>query len=106
MADNQSRCASGLSYWFIVFLYILTIYHTESNVKLFANDTSRFSVVYDTINISQKLNNDLKRVSLCANKWKMSFNPDQSKQAQGVIFSWKMNKVYHKPISFNNSTVQ
>ena len=36
----------------------------------------------------------------------MSFNPDPSKQAQEVIFSQKINKVYHPPLLFNNSTVQ
>ena len=65
-----------------------------------------FSVVRDPINASQKLNNDLNKVSLWANKWKMSFNPDSSKQAQEVIFSSKINKVYHPPLLFNNSAVQ
>ena len=65
-----------------------------------------FSIVRDPINTSQKLNNDLDKVSLWANKWKMSFNPDPSKQAQEVIFSRKVNKVYHPPLLFNNSTVQ
>ena len=87
-------------------LYISTIYHTDSNVKPFANDTSMSLVVCDHINTSQKLNNDLERVSLCANKWKMSFNPDPSKQVQELIFSRKMNKGYHPTISFNNSTGQ
>ena len=36
----------------------------------------------------------------------MSFNPDPSKQAQGVIFSHKINKVHHPPLLFNNSTIQ
>ena len=36
----------------------------------------------------------------------MSFNPDPSKQTQEVIFSRKINKVYHPPLLFNNSTVQ
>ena len=40
----------------------------ESNVKFFADDTSLFSVVRDPVNTSQKLNNDLDRVSLWANK--------------------------------------
>ena len=78
----------------------------ESNVKLFADDTSVFSVVRDPINTSRKLNNDLYKDSLWAYKWKMSFNPDPSKQAQELIFSWKINKVYHPPLLFNNSTVQ
>ena len=36
----------------------------------------------------------------------MSLNPDRSKQAQEVIFSCLINKVYHPPFLFNNSTVQ
>ena len=65
-----------------------------------------FSVVSDPSNTSQKLNNDLHKVSLWAYKWKMSFNSDPSKQAQEVIFSWKINKVHHPPLLFNNSTIQ
>ena len=63
-------------------------------------------VVCDPINTSQKLNKDLERVNLWANKWKIIFNPDPLKQPQGVIFSRKINKVYHLPLIFNNSTVQ
>ena len=65
-----------------------------------------FSVVHDLINTSKKLNNDLNRVSLLANKWKLSFTPDPSKQAQGVIFLRNINKVYHPPLVLNNSSVQ
>ena len=36
----------------------------------------------------------------------MSFSPDPSKQAQCMFFSWKINKVYHPPLLFNNSAVQ
>ena len=36
----------------------------------------------------------------------MSFNPYPSKQVQEVIFSWKINKVYHPPLLFNNTTAQ
>ena len=38
-------------------------------------------------------------------KWKMSFNPDPSKQAQKVIFSGKLNKYYHPPLAINNNNV-
>ena len=76
----------------------------ESNVKLFADGTSMFSVVRDPINTSQKLNNYLDKVSLWANKRKMSFNPDPSNQIQEVTFSRKVNIVYHPPLLFNNST--
>ena len=65
-----------------------------------------FSIVRNFINTSKKLNYDLDKVSLWANKWKMSFNPDPSKHAQEVIFSRRINRVYHQPLLFKYSTVQ
>ena len=63
MADNQSWCSSGFSFWFIVVVFLIYINdlsdNLESDVKLFADDTSMFSIVLDPINTSQKLNNDL-----------------------------------------------
>ena len=59
----------------------------SSNCKLFADDTSLFSVVHDATISSSELNSDLANISEWAFKWKMNFNPDQSKPAQDVIFS-------------------
>ena len=61
-----------------------------SNPKLFADDTSIFSVVKDHLN-SSKLNQDLSKISQWTYQWKTSFNPDVSNQAQEVIFSRKKN---------------
>ena len=52
-----------------------------SNAKLFADDTSLFSVVHDVNTSAKELNDDLKKVNDWAFQWKMSFNPDLSKQA-------------------------
>ena len=46
---------------------------------LFANDASMFLVVRDPVSTSQKLNNDLDKVSLWANKWKMFFSSENGK---------------------------
>ena len=78
----------------------------SSNVKLFADDTSIFSTVYDINNTTSSLNSDLKKVSEWAYKWKMSFNPDPAKQAQEVIFSRKLSKPCHPIIEFNSLPVQ
>ena len=81
MVDHESWCSSGSNSWSIVFFFIYIndlSDNLESNVKLFADDTSMFLVVFDPINTSQKLDNDLDKVSLWANKRKMSFNPDPS----------------------------
>ena len=64
----------------------------STNVKLFADDTSLFSVVHDIATSSCDLNYDLNRVREWAFQWKMSFNPEPSKQAQEVIFTRKLQK--------------
>ena len=61
---------------------------------------------YIRFNTSQKLTKDLDKAGHYDNKWRMSFNPDPSKQAQDVTFSRKINKVHHPPLLCNNSTVQ
>ena len=40
-----------------------------------------------------------------SHEWKMSFNPDKSKQAQEIIFSLKTQKVIYPPAIFNNVPV-
>ena len=35
----------------------------------------------------------------------ISFNPDPSKKTQEVIFSRKVNNVFHPPLNFNNVIV-
>ena len=35
----------------------------------------------------------------------MDFNPDVNKQAQEVLFSWKMERNIHLPLVFNNNIV-
>ena len=61
-----------------------------SIVKLFADNTSLFSVVHD-INASEKeLNEDLNEMNNWAFQWKMNFNPGSSKQAREVLFSRKL----------------
>ena len=68
--------------------------------------THLFSMLFITIHDScNELNNDLTKTSDWALQWKMSFNPDPTKQAQEVIFSRKKKKVNHPDIYFNNSPV-
>ena len=58
-----------------------------TNVKLFADDTSLFSVVNNASVSAFRLNNDLVKIRDWTFNWKMSFNPDPTKQAKEVIFS-------------------
>ena len=75
-------------------------------MKLFADDTSLFSVVFDPNILARTLNNDLSKIEQWAFQWKMSFNPDLSKQAQEVLFSKKKNISYHPDLYFNQTKVK
>ena len=80
--------------------------HISSTVKLFADDTSIFPVT-DDVNVSLvQLNNDLLKISKWPYQWKMSFNPDVSKQAQEFVFSRKSHKIAHPPVFYNNVSVK
>ena len=61
----------------------------SSNAKLFADDTSLFSVIHDVHTSANELNNDLYQINKWTFQWNMSFNPDPSKQAQEITFSRK-----------------
>ena len=78
----------------------------STNVKLFADDTSLFSVVHDITTSSCDLNYDLNRVREWAFQLKMSFNPELSKQVQEVIFTQKLQKKDYPPLYFNDSSVK
>ena len=64
------------------------------NIKLFPDDTSLFFVIHDNNVSAVELNEDLKKISNWAFQWKMSFNPDASKQAQEVIFSRNIKQTF------------
>ena len=61
--------------------------------------------MYDISEATDNLNNDLVKILQWAYQWKMSFNPDITKQAHEVIFSRKLSIVSHPPLTFNNIPV-
>ena len=76
-----------------------------TNPKLFADDTSLFSIVHDPNATANDLNNDLAKINDWAYQWKMNFNPDPFKQAQEVFFSRKIKSQNHSCLHFNNNPV-
>ena len=77
----------------------------QSNIKIFADDTSIFSIMKDSIRASAALNKDLNQISNWAFSWKMSFNPDHSKQAKEIVFSKKRSTTQLPELIFNNNIV-
>ena len=48
----------------------------SSNAKLFADDTSLFSVIHDSSTTRNELNDDLVKINNLADQWTMIFYPD------------------------------
>ena len=90
---------------FLIYINNL-IENLQSNPKLFADNTSLFTLINDSNATAKQLCEDLDKIKEWAFQWKMSFNPDPSKQAQEVIFTRKVKKVVHPPILFYNKPVQ
>ena len=105
--SSWSPVLAGVPQGFILGPLLFLIYindlpeNLQSTVKLFADDTSLFSTVYEPNISASQLESDLKKISHWEYKWKTNFNPDHSKQAQEVIFSRKTVKVSHPSITFN-----
>jgi hypothetical protein len=79
----------------------------SANIKLFADDSSLFIEVSNVEEAHQTLTSDLNTISAWARLWKMKFNPDISKQAIEVVFSFKYEKTrgVHPPLLFNDILV-
>ena len=69
---------------FLIYINDLTEGLT-TNVKLFADDTSVFSIVHDIQTSANDLNKDLKIINDWAFQRKVNFSPDPTKQAHEVI---------------------
>ena len=78
----------------------------NSNVKLFDDDTSLFTIVKDKNECANIINNDLLQISKWAYNWKMLFYPDPNKLVQEVLFSRKNKLQVHLTIYFNNMQVE
>ena len=102
-ADINAGVPQGSVLGPLLFLiYINDLPHgLKSNLKLFADDTSIFSIVNDTNVSCKELNEDLYRINKWAHQWKMSFNSDPNKSATEVIFSRKSVQFPHPAIYFN-----
>ena len=87
-------------------LFLTYINDIVSNVtcgiKLYADDTSLFSVVDDENITTRALNRDLEKINLWACQWKMQFNANKTEE---VIFSCKRQKANHPNLRLGNDAI-
>ena len=91
--------------FFLVHINDLTT-DLKCKVKLFADDTSLFTVVQEPNAAGEDMNHDLELISRWAHDWRMSFNPDPQKQAVELLLSKKRHEIDHPVILFNNTPVK
>ena len=91
-AGVQQGSVLGLLFFLIYINDLAT--DLKSNVKLFADDTSLFSIVSDPLETANILNEDLDKIRRWAEQWKMAFNPDPTIKAQEVVFFKKKLNLY------------
>ena len=89
--------------FFLVYINDLTT-DLKCNVKLFADDTSLFTVVQEPNAAAEDMNYDLELISRWAHDWRMSFNPDPQKQAVELLLSKKRHSVSVSVYSFINQS--
>ena len=87
--------------FFLIYIHGLTE-NVACGVKLFADDTSLFSVVRNENETAQALNSDLEKLRIWAWQWKMKFNADKTEE---VVFSCKRNKPVHPTLKLGSSDI-
>jgi hypothetical protein len=86
---------------FIVFINdILT--DINSTIKLFADDTRLYLIVYDPQETAQTLNDDLVKLHAWSTKWLVNFNPQKT---ETITISRKLNKPHQPNLIMNNTII-
>ena len=74
----------------------------ESDIKLFADDTSLSMIVDHPITACRTLTSDIDKIQQWANKWLVTFNPSKT---ESMIITRKTNKPYHPPLNMYNEQI-
>jgi hypothetical protein len=75
----------------------------QSQVRLFADDTSIFLIVDNAIESADILNRDLNTIISWSNKWLASFN---SQKTETMVISRKVNKPQHPSLVMNKQKLE
>ena len=86
---------------FVIFINDI-VEEIQSNIRLFADDTSLYVLVEDPASAAVKLNADLSKISEWADNWLVTFNPSKT---ESIVISRKHTKPQHPPLTMYNTTI-
>ena len=75
----------------------------ESNILLFADDTSLLEAISDPLLSYEKLNRDLTRLYLWSNQWLVTFNPTKTAY---IVFSKKLIRPNHPDLFLGGKKIE
>ena len=75
----------------------------NSNIRLFADDTSLYLIVEDPETAADLMNSDLEKIHQWAQSWLVNFNPNKTEQ---MIISRKAVPPRHSNLEMNNVDIQ
>ena len=70
---------------------------------IYADDTTLLEIVDDPAVSADRLNSDLNKIAVRADKWLVTMNPVKSRN---VVFSLKRSKQVHPPLFLNSNVVK
>ena len=79
-----------------------TVEDINSSIRLFADDTSLYIIVDDTIQAAETLNLDVEKVGRWVQQWLVTFNPAKS---ESILLSRKLNKPYHPSVLLDETKI-
>ncbi len=75
----------------------------ESDIFLFADDTSIFKAGQDTVSMARTINSDLNKIALWAKRWKITINPTKT---VSVLFSKRAAPNTNFVVRLNNDIIK
>ena len=100
---------SGVPQWSVLgpLLFLIYINDTTDDLAslplIYADDTTLLEIVDDTTVSAGRLNFDLNKIAVWADKWFVTMNPVKSRS---LVFSLKRNKLVHPPVFLNSNMVK